>query len=262
MNEKRPQAFRQEFRETTMNHAVLPLALALALIPAAARADEAPRVAPGDTLLTITAEGKSTRTPDLATFSTGVATTGKTASAAMVANAAAMNRVVAALKQAGIAPRDIQTANLSLSPVYEDRSRPMPAPQADTPPRIVGYQASNTVSVRARDLGRMGAVIDALVAAGANQVNGPDFALDQPEAALDEARVAAIKTARARAELYAHAAGLHVLRVVSIAESGGYSPQPRVFYAAKAMADSAPSPVEAGELSMNVNVTVQFELAP
>ena len=241
------------------------LALAAALIPTLAHATEAPPVAAANTLLTVSADGKSTRTPDLATFSTGVSSSGKTASAAMAANAAAMNRVIAALKAAGVAGRDIQTANLSLAPVYEDLSRrPQTMPQPENqPPRIVGYQASNTVAVRAHDLARMGAVIDALVAAGATQVNGPDFALDKPEAALDEARVEAIKTARARAELYARATGLRVLRVLSIAESGGYQPQPRVFYAAKAMmADAAPSPVEAGEVSMNVNVTMQFELAP
>ena len=242
---------------------ILPFALAAALAPLAAHATEAPAVAPGGTLLTISADGKSTRTPDVASFSTGVASTAGTASAALAANAAAMNRVIAALKAAGVAPRDIQTANLSLNPVYEDRSQLPPAQQTENrPPRIVGYQASNTVSVRARDLSRMGRVIDALVSAGANQVNGPDFALDQPEAALDEARLAAIRSARARAEIYARAAGLHVVRVLSIAESGGYSPQPRPFYAAKAMDMAAPSPVEAGEVAMNVTVTVQYELAP
>jgi uncharacterized protein YggE len=233
----------------------------LAFAPlASAQAADSLLVAPGDTLLTITAEGKSTRTPDLATFSTGVQTTGKTASEAMKANAAAMSKVVAALTGAGVANRDIQTSNLSLNPVYEDRSN-QPQSRQDLPPRIVGYQAANTVNVRARDLARMGQVIDALVAAGANQVNGPDFALDKPEAALDEARADAIRSARARADLYARATGLKVLRVVSIAESGGYSPQPRV-YRAKAMAMDAATPVAAGEVGMNVSVTVQYELAP
>jgi uncharacterized protein YggE len=175
----------------------------------------------------------------------------------MAANAAAMARVVAALKAAGVAARDIQTSNLSLSPQFEN------VPQPDSrPPRIVGYQASNTVVVRTRDLAKLGAIIDSLVVAGANQVNGPDFGLDQPDAALDEARVAAMKSARARAELYARAAGLKILRVLSINESGGYMPQPRVFMTAKAMDAAAASPVEAGEISTNVNVSVQYELAP
>jgi uncharacterized protein YggE len=175
----------------------------------------------------------------------------------MAANAAAMSRVVAALKAAGVASRDIQTSNLSLSPSFEDGPRP-----DNRPPRIVGYQASNTVAVRARDLGKLGSIIDSLVSAGANQVNGPDFGLDQPDAALDEARGAAMKVARARAELYAKAAGLKVVRVLSINEAGGYMPQPRVFMAAKAMDVAAASPVESGEVATNVNVTVQYELAP
>ncbi|MBU6266195.1 MAG: SIMPL domain-containing protein [Sphingomonadales bacterium] len=234
------------------------LLLAAAALPIAAQAHEAPTVAAGNTLLTVTAEGKATRAPDLATFSTGVTSSAKTASAAMAANAAAMNRVIAALKAQGIAARDIQTANLSLNPQYAEGPRP-----DNRPPQVVGYQASNTVAVRARDLSRMGAVIDTLIGAGANQVNGPDFSLDNPDGAMDEARLAAMKSARARADLYAKAAGLHVVRALSIAESGGYQPQPRVFYAAKAMAmDAAPSPVEAGEVAMNVNVTVQYELAP
>jgi len=234
------------------------LALAAAALPIAAQAHDAPTVAAGNTLLTVTAEGKSTRTPDLATFSTGVTSSAPTASGAMAANAAAMNRVIAALKAQGVAARDIQTANLSLNPQYDNVPR-----GENRPPRVVAYQASNTVAVRSRDLGKMGAVIDTLVGAGANQVNGPEFSLDNPDVAMDEARLAAMKAARARADLYARAAGLHVVRALSIAESGGYQPQPRVFYAAKAMAmDAAPSPVEAGEVAMNINVTVQYELAP
>jgi uncharacterized protein YggE len=234
----------------------LPLIAALALA-SPALASETPAVAPGDTLLTISAEGKSSRIPDIANYSAGITTIGQTASAAMAANAAAMTRVIAALKQAGIADRDIQTANLSLNPVYENTDRNL-NPNA---PRITGYQATNTVVVRARALGAMGQVIDTLVSAGANEVSGPNFGLDHPEAALDEARIAAMSLARSRADLYARAAGLKVLRILSIGESGGYSPQPMMAMARVAKAN-APTPVEAGEVSMNINLTVQFELAP
>lgn len=240
-----------------MKIAAFSIAAAAALLPLAANAAEANPVGPGNAVLTVAAEGKSTRAPDIAQFSAGVASTGKNAGAAMAANAAAMSRVIAALKAAGVAPRDIQTANLSLSPQFEN------LPQGENrAPRIVGYQASNTVSVRARDLTKLGTIIDSLVSAGANQVNGPDFGLDQPDTALDEARTAAMKSARARADLYARAAGLKVLRVVSINESGGYIPQPRLFMAAKTMDVAAASPVESGEVATNVNVTVQYELAP
>lgn len=104
-------------------------------------------------------------------------------------------------------------------------------------------------------------MIDALVTAGANQVNGPDFGLDQPDAAMDEARIAAMKSARARADLYARADGLKVARVLSIGESGGYVPAPRVFMAAKAM-DAMSTPVASGEVATSVTVNVQYELAP
>ena len=129
--------------------------------------------------------------------------------------------------------------------------------------RIIGYQATNTVNVKQRDLKQFGRVLDTLVAAGANQVNGPNFQVDNPEAALDEARTAAMKAARARADLYARAAGLRVVRILTISESGGYVPQPRVMYAKAEMAmDAAPTPIAAGQVELSSSVSVQFELAP
>lgn len=221
-----------------------------------------PAIEAGHTLLTVTAQGSSTRTPDMAGYSAGVTMQGATASEALSANSTQMNRVMAALKQAGIADKDIQTSNLSLSPVYAQPKRLPDGNYEDGPQRIVGYQASNTVSVRQRKLQDMGKAIDALVKAGANQVNGPNFMLAQPEAAQDEARVAAMKDARARADLYAKAAGLRVTRIVSISESGGFVPQPVMYMRKEAMDVAAAPPVAAGELETNVNVTVQFELAP
>ncbi len=252
-----------------MKHSVLAaLALCTSAVPAAAEAHDAssgPVVAAGNTLLTLSAEGRSTRTPDLAVFSAGVTSSGQTAGQALSANAADMNKVVAALKRAGIADRDIQTSNLNLSPVYS-QPRQLPNGQYDNePPRIISYQVNNTVSVKQRNLAQFGKVIDTLVAAGANQVNGPSFQMDDADAATDEARGDAMKKARARAELYARAAGLKVLRILTISESGGYAPQPPVLFARAAMkADmaEAPSPVAAGELQMNASVTVLFELAP
>ena len=247
-----------------MLKSTLPIALAASVLamtaPMAAHAADAPEA----TLLSLTAEGHSTRTPDIASFTAGVASTGKTAGAAMAANAAQMNRVIAALKQAGIADRDIQTSNLSLNPTYAEPVR-LPNGQVvqDGPPRINGYRANNSISVRQRKLSEVGKVIDALVAAGANEISGPDFSVDQADAALDEARTAAMKTARARAELYAAAAGMHVGKIVSISESGGYMPQPKMMYARAAMADmAAPTPVAAGEVSLSISVSVQFKLVP
>lgn len=232
---------------------------------AAAQTAPAPMLGLNATLLTIAAEGKVARTPDIAGFSAGVISHGKTASEALAANAFDMNRVIAALKHAGIADKDIQTANLSLNPVYAPQ-RSLPDGTIDPPqPRIIGYQASNTINVRQRNLKAYGMVIDTLVAAGANQVNGPSFEVENPEPTLDAARTSAMQKARARAELYARAAGLKVNRILSINESGGWSPPQPVMYRMAAMEAAGappPSPFEAGQLQMTMNVTVQFELVP
>jgi uncharacterized protein YggE len=214
-------------------------------------ATTAPSIA--GTRLDVVAEGAVTRVPDVATISAGVVTQGQTAAKALADNAARMSAVVAALKRAGVADRDLQTSSINLSPQYRYGE--------NVPPVITGYQASNQVTVRFRDVKRSGAILDALVAQGANQINGPSFALDRPEAALDEARVAAIKAARARADLYARAAGLQVKRILWISESGGFAPPPQPMpMMARMEAKAADTPVEAGEQRMAVSVSVSFEL--
>jgi len=247
----------------TLTFLLAPLALTLAL-PVAAQAQIAgqPPVAPNATLLSLTAQGKSTRTPDLAVFNAGVVTQGVTASEALSANAAAMNRVIATLKKAGIADRDIQTSQISLNPVYsQPEYGPNGVPRQE--PRITGYQAVNNVTIRSRNVAGFGKVLDALVASGANQVNGPSFQMAEPAAAMDEARLDAMKSARARADLFARAAGLRVVRIVSISEGSGFSPpQPVYMRAMKAEAAAAPTPIAVGEVEAEVNLSVQFELAP
>ncbi|HEX8057069.1 MAG TPA: SIMPL domain-containing protein [Novosphingobium sp.] len=247
-----------------MKRFALPLIAAAAAFAQPALAQQAgpvPAIEAGHTLLTVSADGKTERAPDLAVFNAGVTTQGKTAAEALSANSAAMNRVIASLKRAGVADRDIQTSNLSINPVYSEPRRLPDGSTEQRAPEIVGYQVNNSVSVRQRQLGDYGKVIDTLVTAGANQVNGPSFSLDKPDAALDAARTEAIGKARARADLYARAAGLKVVRIVSISEGGGYTPPSPVMYRMVAQ-DSAAAPVAAGEVSLNVNVTVQFELAP
>lgn len=245
----------------SLKFALAPLALAFSFPGAAMAHDNQPAIAATSTLLTISAEGKSTRTPDLAGFSAGVTTEGKTAGEAMSANAAAMTRVIAALRKAGVADKDIQTSSINLNPVY---GQPVVGPngQVTNEPRIVGYQAINMVTIRARDIKNFGKVLDALVASGANQISGPSFQMSDPTAAQDEARISAMKAARARADLYARAAGLRVVRIVSISEGGGYGPPQPVFAMAKMASDSASTPVQSGEVEAQVSVTVQFELAP
>ena len=246
----------------SLKFALAPLALALSLaLPGAAMANDLQTpIAATSTLLTVSADGKTSRVPDLAVFNAGVTSQGTTAGAALGANSADMTRVIATLKKAGIADKDIQTSQISLNPIY---GQPVVQPNGMVlqEPKIVGYQATNTVSIRSRDIKNFGKVLDALVVSGANQVNGPSFQLADSDAATDEARVNAMKAARARADLYARAAGLRVVRIVSISESGGYSPpQPMYARAMKAGADS--TPISAGEVEAQVSVTVQFELAP
>lgn len=222
-----------------------------------------PVVASGNTLLSVAAEGKSTRTPDLAVFNAGVTTQAKTAGEALTDNANRMTAVIASLRKAGIAERDIQTSNLSVNPVYGQPKRMPDGSYEQQEQVIIGYQATNQVSVRQRKLDSYGKVIDTLVASGANQVNGPSFQIDNSDAALDEARIEAMKKARARADLYAKAAGLRVVRVLTISENAGWTPpQPQVMFARADMA-SAPksSPVAAGELEMTVTINVSYELA-
>jgi uncharacterized protein YggE len=193
-----------------------------------------------------------------------VTSQGKTAAAALAANSADMNKVMAALKAAGIADKDLQTSNLNLNPVYAPQVVGPNGMIENTEPKIIGYQVNNQVTVRQRKLAEFGKVLDTLVTAGANQINGPSFELENSDAAMDEARAAAMAKARQRAELYAKAAGLKVKRIVSISEGGGFSPPMPVAYARATSADmgGAPTPVAAGEVGLSASVAVQFELAP
>lgn len=206
------------------------------------------------TRLDISAEGSVERTPDIATISAGVVTEAPTAAAAMRDNASRMSTTVAALKAAGIADRDIQTSSISLNPQYRYEEGKAPI--------VTGYQASNQVSVRFRDIKRAGAILDTLVAKGANQINGPAFSIERADAVLDEARVDALRKARARADLYATTAGLKVKRIISISETGGYAPPPPPPYPMVQMArdKSVESFIAPGEQKMSVTVSVSFEL--
>lgn len=207
----------------------------------------------GPTTLTVVAEGRVARAPDLAEVSGGVVTTAATAAAAMRDNAEKMTAVVAAIRKAGLAERDIQTSGLSLSPQYRYVD--------NQPPVLTGYQATNTVSLRIRRIADTGKLLDTLVGVGANQISGPVFRIDAADAALDEARVSAVATAKARADLYAKAAGLRIKRIASIAESGGIEPGPRpMMMMARSEKAADSTPVAAGEVALTINVTVVFEM--
>lgn len=205
------------------------------------------------TRVMLTAEAKVERAPDLAEMTAGVVTQAPTAAAAIAANAERMTAVIAALGRAAVARRDIQTAGLGLQPQYDYQERKAP--------QLTGYQATNSVRVQLRDLARAGAVIDALVAAGANQVDGPSFSLEDEDRPLDAARTAAVAKARARAELYARALGMRVRRIVTLSESGAVQPPMPRPMARMMVAESAPAtPVAPGMVTLSAAVTLEVEL--
>jgi len=226
------------------------LAACLLALPAAATAQgEAPL---HGTRLDIVATGEASRVPDVARIGAGVVTAAPSAAAAAAQNATQMAAVRGALRRAGVADRDIQTSSLSLSPDYRQET-------PNAPSTIAGYRASNEVTVTFRDVAAAGRILDALVGQGANQINGPNLAIEHPEAALDEARVKALATAQARAQLYARAAGKRVVRMVSISESGGASPGPVPMYRMRAAAQEATT-VDPGSQTLSVTLNVTFEL--
>jgi uncharacterized protein YggE len=226
-------------------------ALASVAIPQTATADVAQVIS--GTRLDIVARGEVTRVPDIAIISAGVVTQAKDAQAALTENSAQMSRVLAALKRAGVADRDVSTSNIGLSAQYLYAE--------NKPPVVTGYQANNSLSIRFRDVAKSGTILDALVAAGANQINGPNLMIDKPAPAIDEARAQAMTLARSRAELYAKAAGLTVKRIVSIGEAAdeqGPRPYP---VAMMARSDAAPkTQITPGEQQIGITLSVTFEL--
>jgi uncharacterized protein YggE len=232
------------------------LALGAAPVPASAMAQAVATVPMiSGTRLDISATGEVTRVPDVAIISAGVQTLQPTATGAIEQNAARMERVRAALKRAGIEDRDIQTSSINLNPEYRYAE--------NQPPRLTGYRATNTVNVKFRDLKRTGAILDALVAEGANQINGPNLTIDKPEAAYDEARIRAIAAGRARADLYARALGKRVVRLLTVSEGSGYQmppPMPVAYARDMAAQAVAKTEIDPGTQQLQVTLAMSFEL--
>ncbi|WP_417309969.1 SIMPL domain-containing protein [Devosia sp.] len=232
-----------------------------ALIPFALMAGLSLPAFADEGVISVTGTGEISAAPDTAYINSGVTTQGATAREALDANSAAMEQLIATLKEAGIAERDIQTSNFSVNPnyVYSDARD---ADGYNQPPKINGYQVSNTVTVRIRDLDSLGAVLDQQVSVGANQINGISFAVDETTPLYDEARQMAFADARRKAGIYADVAGESLGDVVSITENQGYSaPQPMQMRATTmAYDESAKVPVAGGELNFAVNVQVTWDI--
>lgn len=204
-----------------------------------------------DRLVTVTGEAAVSIVPDAAVIRIGVSTQGKTAADASGANSQKMGAVLGAIKDAGIADRDVQTAVLSLQPQY-DSGKP-------GAPRLVGFVASNQVTVKIRDIKALPGVLDRAISAGANEMSGIEFVVSEQSKLLDQARGQAIADARRKAELYAQAAGGHVGRVIAITEEGAPAPARPM---AAAMRAGAAVPVAPGERTLKAAVTVSYMLEP
>jgi uncharacterized protein YggE len=231
----------------------LPIVAAAGLPAFAADAQGRPAI------ISVIGEGRATMTPDMAVLTFSVVKQEKTAREALDGNNKAMSDVLGALKTAGIAERDLQTSGFSVQPQYRF---PQGADGQQLPPELIGYQVSNALTVRVRDLSKLGAIIDQSVTLGVNQGGDIQFTNDKPESAMEEARKNAVADAMARAKTLASAAGVKLGSVIEINESGP-RPQPMPVMRAAMMKSEADAgvPIQGGESSYNINVNVTFSIA-
>ena len=221
--------------------------------PAVAQREVAPIPVLNGTRLDVTATGEVSRVPDIVRITAGVSTRAPTAAAALRQNAARMTRVRAALTQAGIADRDVQTQSLALSPVTRQRSQADDELDQD----IIGYVAANDLIIRFREVNGAGRILDALVTEGVNQIRGPMLSFDNIESVRDEARSLAIAAARSRAALYAQALGMRVKRVVYVTEGFAQRYDQDL---SNSLPVSSDAMIDPGGRRISATVTVVFEL--
>lgn len=235
-----------------MNRFTLPLAAAAALATPAAAAEV--QIQAQGPVVELTVNEIVHSRPDVAQIGAGVMTRAQTAQEAVRQNAAAMERLIARLRELGIDRKDIQTSNFNLNVQYAYN-------REGAPPTFVGYDVNNQVSVRLRDMNKIGQVLDALVNAGANNIYGPNFLLEDDAAAKEEARTNAFTRARQMAERYASLAGRSALRLLEVSETfQQYGPPVPMVMAARAESSDASTPIEPGEVGTGVTVTVKYEM--
>ena len=233
-----------------MLRTALPLALMLSLAAPAA-AEEAK---PGT--ITTSATGTVMAEPDIAYLNLAVRREGKTAREALNANNQAMRAVLNEMRAEGVADRDLQTASFNISPLYEyDVSK-----DRRGPPTIVGYAVSNALTVRVRDLAKLGTILDRSVTLGVNEGGSVRFAVADPEPVLREARVKAVKAALEKAKVLTEPLGISLARVLQITEAGARPPAPMRMARATMAKDAESVPLAAGESGYSVTVTVRWEL--
>lgn len=209
---------------------------------------------PADGRIVVTGSATVSGAPDTAMVTLSVVTDAATAGDALTGNSADTTKLIDAVKAAGVAAADVQTSGFSVYPRYADRT------DDDAPPRIAGYTVRNGVSVRVREVGKLGELLDAAVRAGANQIDGVAFTIEDDTILRDQAREGAVRDARRKAELFAAAANVKTGRVLAISEmSAEMAPRPMMRMAAEAM---PAAPVEAGSVELSAEVTVIFSLEP
>ena len=202
--------------------------------------------------MTVVGQGEALAKPDTASVQVGIVTQAASASKALKDNNAAMQGLFKALAARGIVEKDIQTSNFSVTPGYHRD------PDSGAPPEVIGYQVSNQVRVKIRDLAALGEVLDEVVATGANRVQGVSFSVASPNDLLDDARRKAMADARRKADLYAKAAGVKVGRVLLVQEQSPQVPRPQMSSLARDAAASVP--VAPGELEFQARITVTYAI--
>jgi len=241
--------------------------LALPLMAQTPQTSQAPRPGGGEQamdmipVLTVSGSGEARVDPDLATVRLGVTAQAATGRAAQEQVSRTAGAVLDAIRKLGLRDQDIQTSGLSLSPLY---SQGRPGTQENQAPRITGYQANNSVTIRIEDLTKVGPVIDAGLGAGANTLDGVDFGLRNDEAARGQALADAAGKARAKAQTLAKALGLTLGNILEVAE-GGVSvmpqPYPRYGRAMAEMSMAADTPVSAGQVGVQASVTIRYQIS-
>lgn len=203
-------------------------------------------------MMSLSGTGEISAPPDSASIRAGVVTEAVDANSALRRNSESVKILFAALKDSEIADRDMRTSSFNVSPIYTRPPRGEPA-------QITGYRVTNSINIQVRDLSKLGALLDTLVKAGGNKMNGVRFYIEKPQELLDEARRRAVADVRRKADVYAKAAGVEIKRIVSISESGARSPRPML--RSMATMDKIESvPVAAGEQTIRASVTITYEI--
>ncbi|MBO9575161.1 MAG: SIMPL domain-containing protein [Sphingobium sp.] len=239
--------------------ALLPAMLLLAPAAALAQSDDGiPAVAvPRSPIVNLSVTESVEAPPNIATINTGVETRALTAKDAMSQNAAKIDALIAALLKAGIERKDIQTSGINLNPQYDYSQRPNATNEG---PRFIGYQANNMLTVVIRKIDKAGEIVDTMVNAGATNINGPQFSIEDTSKLQEQARTKAVKTAQTRADFYAQAAGYKTARLLLISETGEIGRPIIMADRLMAAAPAAKTQIEPGQLSSSITLNFRYML--